>query len=487
MENAPDKAVTPLRTRRPAAHAIDRPGDRHRSLLVWMLALGVCGIDLAFPTGYAVPLLYVPLLVLTLRAPRPWEAYRVATLATVLTVAEFLVQHGGGDLQAGVFNRVLAIVAVWVTAVGVTLHQRVEDRERQSRRQLDDARFALDQSAIVASTDAQGRISYVNERFCAISQYSREELLGQNHRIVNSGLHPPEFFHDLWKTIASGRTWRGEIRNRAKDGSFYWVDTTIVPFLDDRGRPERYTAIRHDITERKASEAALRQQESLAHLGRMAAVVAHEVRNPLAGMRGALQILQGRLKDTQPVGIITEIMARVDALTEIVQDLLRFARPTPPVLTSVPLADLIQETVSFLQNDPQFAHVTVQTERCTRMAAVDVNQMKVVLTNLLINSAQAMKGRGDIRITVRHDTNVHELRIIDTGPGMSEDVRAHLFEPFFTTKHQGTGLGLATARRVLEGHGGTLAFECPVGGGTVAIVRLPMAGPAKHPDEVRRA
>ena len=155
-------------------------------------------------------------------------------------------------------------------------------------------RDALDQAAIVATTDHRGIITYVNDKFCEISKYSREELIGQDHRIINSAYHPKEFIRNLWLTIARGEVWRGEIRNRAKDGSFYWVDTTIVPFLDAARKPRQYLAIRSEITKRKAAEQQLTDQAALAQLGQLAAVVAHEVRNPLAGVKGSLQVLRSR-------------------------------------------------------------------------------------------------------------------------------------------------------------------------------------------------
>jgi len=182
-------------------------------------------------------------------------------------------------------------------------------------KEVNDLRAALDEHAIVAITDPQGKITYANDKFCAISEYAREELLGQDHRIINSGHHPKEFIRDIWTTITQGKVWKGEIKNKTKSGSFYWVDTTIVPFLNEDGKPRQYVAIRADLTERKRAEGAL--LESLHEKETLLKEIHHRVKNNMQLVSSLLEMQARYIEEPKALAAFQECQNRVRSMALI--------------------------------------------------------------------------------------------------------------------------------------------------------------------------
>jgi len=437
-------------------------------------------IDLRQPLGYTSGVLYVLVILMGLWVAWPRYPIVAATVATGLLIIDALAGWGPAAPTAVFVNRPLTVLVFVATATFVMHFKRLERRWSANVQQLADIKRALDHAAIVATTDVTGRITYANDKFSEISGYSREELIGRDHRIINSGYHSKAFIRELWRTIASGRVWHGEIRNRAKDGTFYWVDTTIVPFLDARGKPYQYVAIRADITARKAAEERLAQQAALARLGQMAAVVAHEVRNPLAGIKGVLQVLLTRRPAADPdVPVMRDVVARIDALGDLINDLMLFARPRPPVPSAVQMRPLLMEAATALWRDPAGAAVEVTIDGHDVTLTADADLVRAAVLNLFLNAAQAMDGRGRILVTIGQRDNHCTVDVRDSGPGIPAELRERVFEPFFTTKARGGGLGLPIARRTAELHHGTLTLECPETGGCVFRLTLPLTALAE--------
>ncbi len=471
-------AAAGLRERR----SVSRDPRWLRFAVVILIGL-IFWVDVITPPGVAIPALYVLPVLLFMRGGEYWEPILAATGATLLIVSGGYVHPAGGSPEIASINRPLGTLILWITAAVIGHYRRTQAHwakqfetdhvaREQSLHRLEEMRQALDQAAIVATTDQRGIITFVNDKFCEISGYSRAELLGQDHRIINSEYHDKEFIRGLWRTIASGKVWRGEFRNRAKNGSIYWVDTTIVPFLNDAGKPRQYLAIRSDITQRKRAEAKLAEQSALAQLGQLAAVVAHEVRNPLAGVRGTLQILRSRAAtDARDRDVMDAMIARIDVLNSKVEDIMRFARPRSPVLESVDLTSVLHDAAASARAAAGSGCPGITVHQSTALVHADREMLRDVLLNLLLNACQAGPSE-PIEVQAAKVDGMYTIEIADRGVGFGDKDPEQLFEAFHTTKKSGTGLGLAIVRRLISIQGGTISLHARDGGGTIARFTL---------------
>lgn len=345
-----------------------------------------------------------------------------------------------------------------------------------SMKQLADINTALDETLIVAVTDQRGVITFVNQKFCEISKYSREELLGQTHRIINSGYHPKEFFREMWRTIARGKVWRGDIRNRAKDGSIYWVDTTIVPCLNEHGKPYQYVSFRIDITQRKMAEEYLRRMDRIEIAGQLASSIAHEIRNPLAAIKWSLQSLPEDPEERRKH--VELILSEIDRIDTTVGEFLLLSRPRDTHFGRRDVARLLETIVTLMNMQARKQNVQILADLDPELPEIrcDENHLKQVFINLIKNAIEAMPGGGRVFVRAKRQGADHvRIEVQDEGCGIPPDQLPKVGEPFFTTKEKGTGLGLMVCYKIIQDHRGTLTIQSEVNKGTTVQVLLPVA------------
>jgi PAS domain S-box-containing protein len=326
--------------------------------------------------------------------------------------------------------------------------------------------------------DAHGRIEAFNGAAERLFGYTTQEVLGRNVNMLMPSPHREEHDTYLSRYLATGRAKiigiGREVQGLRKDGTTFPLHLSVGE-MTIRGE-RKFTGILHDLTGRVQIETQLREQAALAKLGEMAAVIAHEVKNPLAGIRGAIQVFGSRItKEGINTQILTEILARIDALDQMMKDLLLFARPPKPKRAPVDLVPLVQTTAELLREDPILRDVDVTVAGTAPPVRADPDMLRVIVQNLLLNSAHAMQGKGTIRVAVEPADTACEIKFIDGGPGIPADIREKIFTPFFTTKARGSGLGLPTVKRLIEAHSGQVVVECPPTGGTTVLIRLPIA------------
>jgi PAS domain S-box-containing protein len=383
------------------------------------------------------------------------------------------------------------ITHVITSGTDISERKQVENRNKQLIKELKDIKSALDESAIVAITDRYGRINYVNDKFCEISKYSREELIGQDHRIINSGYHPKEFIKDLWTTLKSGKTWHGELRNRAKDNSLYWENATIVPLMGESKKPEQFIAIRYEITERKRIEHEITARklieeeleitrdaalESVRLKSEFLANMSHEIRTPMNGVIGMTGLLQETELSRRQQEFTRAIEMSAHSLLKIIDDILDFSKIEAGQLRlekiDFNLREAVELPVEMLAGRAQAKGIEMALLVYSEVPAIvrgDSGRLGQILTNLIGNAVKfTQKGKVVINVRRESETKNHivlRFEIKDTGIGISADAQKKLFYAFVqadgstTRKYGGTGLGLAITRQLVEIKGGEIGVK----------------------------
>ena len=359
-------------------------------------------------------------------------------------------------------------------------------------KELAEFKIALDEHAIVAITDDKGNIIYANEKFCVISQYSRDELLGKNHRIINSGYHSKEFMRDLWSTIKSGQVWKGDIKNRAKDGSTYWVATTIVPFLDQNEVPYQYIAIRAEITERKNLEernAAMLEElkEINQELANFSYIVSHDLKAPLRGINTLANWLIADYADklgaegSEQLNLIANRVRRLGGLVDGILAYSKAGRNREEQVT-VDLNLLVKNTIDLLLPP---SHITIEIVTPLPQIIMEPFKAQQLFQNLVSNAIKFIdKPVGRVIINVIQDESYWHFTVADNGPGIESKYFDKIFELFQTLNRrdevESTGIGLSLVKRIITLQGGKIWVESAVGEGTTFHFTLPCPEQETH-------
>ena len=385
------------------------------------------------------------------------------------------------------------------TSKNLHLDDYVEKSLKETKIDLVELGKVLDELVIVSITDKDGNITYANNAFCKISKYTKKELLGQNHRILKSGHHPPEFYEDLWKTISNGRIWKNEIKNVAKDGSYYWVNTIISPILDKRGKPKQYISIRIDITKQKEVEERLKLQsrfkrrlDALKEIDKQkeefASMVTHELKIPLSPIILYCELLrdksQGELNADQ-LESVNEIYINAERLDMLIGDILDAQKLAMNMMTFseqkidiAKLLDKVMKDVSMMSDDKRIQFVNSNSSKSTILA--DEDRIIQTMENLIRNSVDFVpEEHGRIEIGARDVDNKVIFYVKDNGIGIPKDKQKNLFKKFYqidtshTRKHGGSGLGLSICWGIVRRLGGSMWFESEEGKGADFYFSIP--------------
>lgn len=366
---------------------------------------------------------------------------------------------------------------------------------KQQLLQIENLQSSLDNSSIVAITDKDGTITYVNKKFCDISKYSKEELIGQNHSILKSGFHNAEFYQNIWKTISSGKIWQGDIKNKAKDGTFYWVRTTITPFIGKDGKPAQYIAVRTDVTELYAQKDTIESQfqelkKTDGQKDEFISMISHELKSPIFPIIGYCDLLRepelSKNFNILHFEALDEITSNAERLRRITEDLLDVNRinmkKLPYIIEKFSLAKFatrIAKEHAHLMKEKQIEFYVLPVE--DQIIESDEQRLMQVIGNIIRNAVDFVPNKdGKITVNIRSKSGHITFSVKDNGVGMSKENQHELFAPFYqvdssaTRKHGGAGLGLAICKGIVEDLGGKIWVESDAGKGSTFFFSVPL-------------
>lgn len=358
------------------------------------------------------------------------------------------------------------------------------DITEQKKMELDYLRFSnVIQHTInpIQITDASGRMVYVNPAFETASGYTKEELIGNNPRILNSGKHTKEFWGEVWKQILLGKVWVGQIENVRKDGLPFHTELVISPILDSAGSVIGFLGAHRDITEQKILEQQLVRSQKMESIGTLAAGLAHEVGNPLTAISSLVQVLERTSQDQFAKEKLVLINNQVLRITKIIRNLVDFSRPSSNIVKETDVNKVIRDALSIVQYGKRVKNIEFTMDLAEQLPKIRLvpDQLAQVFINLLINAIDSLEGRaGNIALRSYERDRVAHIEVRDNGKGIQEEDLEKIFEPFFTTKEvgKGTGLGLWVSYGIVRTFGGDVNVESAVGKGTKFTITFPLSG-----------
>jgi PAS domain S-box-containing protein len=361
-----------------------------------------------------------------------------------------------------------------------------EKKLSESSQAFNELMSALSHSAIISKTDIEGRMNYINKKYIDISGYLETELIGQNHKLLSSGKHNPDFFKELWATILDSKVWQGTICNKKKDGSFYWLSTTIIPSLLDN-KIIGFLSICSDVTAEVNAKNQLAHSARLSALGEMAGGIAHEINTPLGALRMMVERVirlnqKGQVDSENSIADGQKMLKVVDRMAVIVNGMRRLSRSGEnDNFVKVSAQQFVEDALGLCQEKFKNYGIDIRTKMSANFEilcrSVEISQ---VIINLLNNSFKALSKLEEKWIEIAFDANEQFalIRVTDSGKGLEAKVKERLMQPFFTTGEigEGLGIGLNISYKIVQEHGGVLYYDDSVQN-TCFVIKLPIRKP----------